>query len=120
EHEDALVGDRVVGEVAAPAPPHDSSPFEHAEVLGDVLFCCPDRRGELEHARLALAKPVEQLDPGRLAQHPEALRDQLDQVVGERVLNHHVAYTSSSSHGSSRPGGRRTSAAALIAAADNY
>jgi hypothetical protein len=53
-------------------------------VLGDVLLRLADQVGQLDDRRLAVAQPVEQLDPGRLAQRAEALRDQLDQVIGHR------------------------------------
>ena len=89
EREDALVDDPVVGEVALLAPGDDAAPLQHAQVLGDVLLRRADQLGQLEHGRLALAQPVEQLDPGRLAQRAEALCDQLDQVIGKRVRNGH-------------------------------
>jgi hypothetical protein len=63
---------------------------EHAEVLGDVLLGCADRIGQVEDGRLARAEAVEQLDPRRLAQRAEALRDKGDQVVGKRVRDSHA------------------------------
>src|SRR6266545_2383584 len=89
ELEHALVRDRVVGEVALLTAGDDPRPVEHAEVLGNVLLRRPDQVGQLEHARLPLAQPVEQLDPRRLAQRAKALRDQLDQISGKRVRNGH-------------------------------
>src|SRR6266545_3664356 len=89
EREDALVDDPVVGEVALLAPRDDPAPLQHAEMLGDVLLRRLDQLGQLEHARLAVAEAVEQLDPGRLAQRAEALGDQLDQIIGKRVRDGH-------------------------------
>jgi len=59
--------------------------MEHAEVLGDVLLRRPDRFAQVEHARFSHAQAIEQLDPGRLAQDAETLRDQHDEVVRKRV-----------------------------------
>jgi sulfide:quinone oxidoreductase len=87
EREHALVGDRVVGVVAALRTPDDPFLAEDAEVLGDVLLRRADRVGQLLHARFPLAEQVEQLDPRRVGEHVEAARDQLNQVVGERAVN---------------------------------
>jgi sulfide:quinone oxidoreductase len=87
EREHALVGDRVVGVVAALRTPDDPLLAEDAEVLGDVLLRRADRVGQLLHARFPLAEQVEQLDPRRVGEHVEAARDQLNQVVGERAVN---------------------------------
>ena len=65
------------------------APLQHAEMLGDVLLRRADQLGQLEHGRLALAQPVEQLDPGRLAERAEALGDQLDQLIGKWVRDGH-------------------------------
>ena len=59
-------------------------------------FCwvVPTTRGQLEHRRLAFAQPVEELDPRRLGERAEALGDQLDQLVGERVHDADVSVPS--------------------------
>ena len=50
-------------------------------------FCCeaPVRLLELADGRVAVAQAVEQLDAHRLAEHAEALGDELDERLGERV-----------------------------------
>ena len=72
-------------EIPLPAPADDPGVLEQVEVLRDVLLCRSDERRQLEHRGLAVAEPVEQLDPGRLAERTEALGDQVDQVIRERV-----------------------------------
>ena len=54
-------------------------------MLGDVLLGGAERLLQLADGGVAIAQPVEQLDPHRLAEHAEALRDELDQRLGERV-----------------------------------
>jgi hypothetical protein len=54
-------------------------------VFGHVLLRRADQLRQLLHARLALAEPVEQLDPRRFREDAEAPGDQLDQLVGKRV-----------------------------------
>ena len=54
-------------------------------MLGDVLLRRADGPGQLLHSRFALTKPIEELDPRRLAQGPEALCDELDEIVGKRL-----------------------------------
>ena len=68
--------------------PDDPLLAQDAEVLGDVLLRRADRVGQLLHGRLPLPEQVEQLDPRRVGEHAEAARDQLDQLVGKRMLRH--------------------------------
>ena len=63
-------------------------------MLGDVLLRRAERLLQLTDTGRALAQPVEQLDPHRLPEHTETLRDQLDQRLRQRVgygsgLRHH-------------------------------
>ena len=60
---------------------------QDAEVLGDVLLGGVERFLQLTDGRVSLAQSVEQLDPHRLAEHPEALRDEFDQRLGKRMQN---------------------------------
>ena len=91
EREDALVDDPVVDVVALLAAAEDAGVGEHGEVLGDVLLRGADRLGELADGGLAVAEPVEQLDPHRLADRAEAAGDQLDQVIGKRMGKRHLS-----------------------------
>ena len=52
-------------------------------------FCCEAPRALLKLAdgRVCLAQAVEQLDPHRLAEYPEALGDQLDQRLRKGMWN---------------------------------
>jgi hypothetical protein len=79
-------------------------------------FCCvvPSSSVSSTGRSLAFAKPVEQLDAGRLAQRSEPLGDQLDQVIGKRVRDSHCLVPSS------RRIPSPPSAPALIALRDNY
>jgi hypothetical protein len=54
-------------------------------VLGDVLLGRGERVLQLADGRVAVAQAVEQLDAHRLAEHAEALRDQLHERLRERV-----------------------------------
>src|SRR6266508_251842 len=78
EGEHALVDDSVVDVVAVLAPAEDAGVGEHGQVFGDVLLRAADRFGELADGGLAVAEPVEQPDPHRLADRAEAAGDQLD------------------------------------------
>src|SRR5919198_1415239 len=82
---DGLVGDPVAPEVALLAAGDDARALEQDEVLGDVLLRRANECSQLEHRGLAFAEPVEQPDPRRLGQRAQALGDQLDQLVGERM-----------------------------------
>ena len=62
-----------------------------AEVLGDVLLRGAERLGQLVDGRLAVAQPVEQPDPHRLADHAEAAGDQLGEVVRKRMGKGHLS-----------------------------
>src|SRR5262245_37898517 len=87
EREDDRVDYPVQGEVALLAPAHDPASQQDPEMLRDVLLRGAGRLLKVADARLALAKDLKQLDPHRLAQHPEALSNPLHQRVGERPRN---------------------------------
>src|SRR5262249_21323328 len=89
EREDAFVDDAVVDVVSVLAPADDAGLGEHAKVLRDVLLRAPERLSQFIDARLALAQPVEQPDPHRLADHAEARGDQLDELIRQRVGKDH-------------------------------
>ena len=69
--------------VAALLAPHDSGLVEHRQVL-DVLLGGARGLAQLADGAAAIAEVVEQPNPHRLADDPEALGDQLDERVGER------------------------------------
>src|SRR5690349_1884110 len=87
ELEHSLVGDRVAGEVAVLRAGHEAGPEQHAQVLGHVLLRGAGGLLQLLHGRVVLAERVEQLDPHRLAEYPEALRDQVHERVGKGMGN---------------------------------
>ena len=60
---------------------------QHAEVLGHVLLRRIKRLLQLADGRLAVAQAVEQPDAHRLSEHAEALRDQIHELLGQRVRN---------------------------------
>jgi hypothetical protein len=66
EVEDCLVSDSVVRVVPLLAARDDARLLEEDEMLGRVLLGGADERGQLEDDRLALAQPVEELDPRAL------------------------------------------------------
>src|SRR6266496_2957669 len=56
----------------------------------DVLLRGRQRLRQLADRRFAVAEPVEQPNPHRLADHAEAARDQLDEVIGEGMRKDHL------------------------------
>jgi hypothetical protein len=57
-------------------------------VLGDVLLRRPDRLGQLVDGHGPVAQGVEQADAHRLAEHTEAVRDELDERLGQGMGDH--------------------------------
>ena len=87
QREHGLVGDRVTTRV--PSLRRATMPAAWSTPRCRETFCCvgAERLGQLADRRLAVAQAVEQLDPHRLADHPEPLGDQVDQRVWERMRN---------------------------------
>ena len=71
----------------------DARLMEDAKVLGNVLLRGIQRLDELTDRSRAIAQPVQQLDPHRLADDTEPLRDQLDQRLGKGAGHVHNHYT---------------------------
>src|ERR1035438_2369797 len=91
ELEHARVADRVAHVVAVLGAGDHAGGMQDAEVLGDVLLGGAERLLELSDRRLTLPQAVQELDPHRLAEHPEALGDELDQRLGKR-MGHGLEY----------------------------
>ncbi len=66
----------------------DAGVEEHAQVLGDVLLAGSRCGDELADAGLAVQKLLDEPDAEWIAEGAEALRDQLDEWLGERVRRH--------------------------------
>src|SRR5207245_10046515 len=94
------------------APADDSGLEKDAEVLRHVLLRGAGSRRQLLDARLTPTQLVDQLDPHRLRQDAEAVRDQRNEVVRKRVRKRHRSRSSPSRAGA-------TSAEALNIAAAN-
>jgi hypothetical protein len=75
---------------AVPAAVDDTLGVEHPEMLRDVLLGGAERVGEVVDGRLAVTKTVEEADPHRLAENPEALGDPVDERRWKWVDERHV------------------------------
>ena len=89
ERKDALITNRVEDTRTVFAAADDSRGVENAEVTGDILLPGAQRLRELADGSLAVAQPIEQLDPHRLANHAEPLSDHIDQRIRQRMGNAH-------------------------------
>ena len=87
EVEHGRIADRVAGVGSLLVATHHASGVEDAEVLRDILLGCPERVLQFADGRIAVTQPVKKLDPRRLAEHAEALGDELDQRLWQRVRN---------------------------------
>ena len=85
----SVVDDPVVDAVSVPSLGEDSRAGEDVQVLRDVLLPGADLIGELVDRLLAVTKLVEEPDAGRLADHAEPPRDQLDQLFGQWMRERH-------------------------------
>ena len=72
------VADRIARVIAVLGAADHAGSVKDSKMLGNVLLGGAERLLELADSGLALAQPVEQLDPHRLAEHAEALCHELD------------------------------------------
>jgi hypothetical protein len=90
QREHGVVGDGVADARALLRAADDARLMEDAKVLGDVLLRGVQRLDELTDRSRAVAQPVQELDPHRLADDTKPLRDQLDQRLGKGAGHVHV------------------------------
>lgn len=79
EHlDDALVGDPVVDDPVLPAGGDEAAPAQTSEVVGDLRLGEPEALHEAPDRELTLlAQQLEDSKPGRVAEAPEVLRNEV-------------------------------------------
>ena len=79
-----VIVQRVVDGLAIPAEPHQLGVLQHPQLVADGGLAQPDLGGNVLDAQLLVVEGVEDLDPGRIAEHTEQVR----QLVQDLIVGH--------------------------------